>query len=87
MRFPKINEWLDNWAKKRYLANLRKLADADESGTLDYWIDGAVPFNVDAICDDCGRKGAFDFLGDYYCEKCISKDTTTINGERELWGE
>jgi len=27
----------------------------------------------DAICDYCGAKGAFDFMGDYVCPECALK--------------
>jgi len=30
-----------------------------------------VPFDKDAICDGCGAKGAFDFMGDYLCVDCM----------------
>jgi len=33
-----------------------------------------VPFDDDAICDICGHKGAFDFMGDYICESCASEN-------------
>jgi len=29
-----------------------------------------VPFEPNAICDDCGKRGAFDFYGDFLCEDC-----------------
>lgn len=29
-----------------------------------------VPFDPDAVCDDCGATGAYDFMGDYVCSKC-----------------
>jgi len=32
-----------------------------------------VPFNPDAICDECGKKGAYDFMGDYSCQECSEK--------------
>lgn len=32
-----------------------------------------VPFKRDAVCDDCGAKGAFDFMGDYLCPACSEK--------------
>lgn len=32
-------------------------------------------FEIDYIptlkCDRCGAKGAYDFLGDFFCENCI----------------
>ncbi len=31
-----------------------------------------VPFDKSAKCDECGAVGAFDFMGDYYCPKCLS---------------
>jgi len=33
-----------------------------------------VPFDNNAICDGCGQKGAHDFMGDFYCPECASKD-------------
>lgn len=30
------------------------------------------PFDPDAICDVCGCKGAYDFMGDIICSKCCS---------------
>jgi hypothetical protein len=32
-----------------------------------------IPFDENAICDVCGKKGAFDFMGDYLCAECSSK--------------
>lgn len=41
-----------------------------------------VPFDKNAICDACGSKGAFDFMGDYFCSNCArpqpdEKDTVS----------
>ena len=44
----------------------------------------SVPFDPTAICDECGKRGAFDFMGDYYCENCISK---TVDEELKAWRE
>jgi uncharacterized Zn finger protein (UPF0148 family) len=30
-----------------------------------------VPFDPEAICDVCGKPGAFDFMGDCVCPDCI----------------
>jgi len=30
-----------------------------------------VPFDPDAVCDVCGKPGAFDFMGDCVCQECI----------------
>lgn len=32
-----------------------------------------VPFDREAICDECGKIGAYDFMGDYLCSECSSK--------------
>ncbi len=29
-----------------------------------------VPFRKDEVCDECGQKGAFDFMGDLICADC-----------------
>ena len=34
-----------------------------------------VPFDEEEICDECGKKGAYDFMGDCYCPECIKKFT------------
>ena len=34
-----------------------------------------VPFEPDAICDVCGKKGAYDFMGDLLCPDCAKKAT------------
>lgn len=31
-----------------------------------------VPFKADAVCDGCGKTGAFDFMGDYLCSDCAN---------------
>lgn len=36
-------------------------------------MDRDVPFDEDAICDECGVCGAFDFMGDYLCSKCAKE--------------
>ena len=34
-----------------------------------------IPIEPDAICDVCGRVGAYDIMGDYYCDECIKAFT------------
>ncbi len=29
-----------------------------------------VPFDEIAVCDDCDKVGAFDFMGDLLCPEC-----------------
>jgi len=29
-----------------------------------------VPYDKDLKCDNCGKVGAVDFMGDYYCSDC-----------------
>ena len=31
-------------------------------------------FDPDAICDHCGAKGAFDFMGDFLCAECAEDE-------------
>ena len=33
-----------------------------------------VLYDPDEVCDLCGKKGAFDFMGDLICPDCLSKD-------------
>ena len=33
-----------------------------------------IEFEPDLICDICGNKGAYDFMGDCICEKCLKKE-------------
>lgn len=30
-----------------------------------------VPFDPDATCENCGGRGAFDFMGDDICPSCL----------------
>lgn len=32
-----------------------------------------VPFEPEAVCDICGRVGAYDFMGDLLCPACFAK--------------
>jgi uncharacterized Zn ribbon protein len=32
-----------------------------------------IPFEEDAICEECGDRGAYDFMGDYYCAMCLKE--------------
>lgn len=41
-------------------------------------MDRTVPFDEKEICDVCGKKGAFDFMGDYICQECIDKSEKEI---------
>jgi hypothetical protein len=40
------------------------------------------PYDINAICDQCGHKGAYDIMGDFICDKCLtgreSNDEVTI---------
>ena len=37
-----------------------------------------VPYDCDTECDVCGRRGAYDFMGDYLCTDC-ARDV--VNGQ------
>jgi len=32
-----------------------------------------IPFDEELICDSCGKKGAWDLMGDCLCPECVSK--------------
>lgn len=32
-----------------------------------------VEFDPNDVCDGCGAKGAFDFMGDLICQACLDK--------------
>jgi uncharacterized Zn ribbon protein len=32
-----------------------------------------VEYEEDAICDICGKEGAYDFMGDCLCPQCAEK--------------
>jgi len=42
-----------------------------------------VPYDPDEICDICGKKGAFDFMGDLICLDCLQKDKETDDDDEE----
>ena len=46
-----------------------------------------VPFDDDLVCDECGAKGAFDFMGDYYCGPCASQFIEKEEKQDELRNE
>ncbi len=33
-----------------------------------------VPFDKETVCDRCGKKGAYDFMGDCFCPDCLTTD-------------
>lgn len=40
-------------------------------GLLGELMDRSVQFDKELVCDNCGKKGAFDFMGDCYCADCL----------------
>jgi hypothetical protein len=36
-----------------------------------------VPFYKDAPCDECGKIGSFDFMGDHLCMDCAFDSIAT----------
>lgn len=34
-----------------------------------------IPFDPEALCEECGVKGAYDFMGDVLCIHCASPIT------------
>jgi len=37
-----------------------------------------IPFDENEKCDNCGKDGAFDFMGDFICGDCLRPDNKTI---------
>ena len=33
-----------------------------------------IPFNKNEICDVCGQRGVYDFMGDYLCPACAKSE-------------
>jgi hypothetical protein len=33
----------------------------------------SVPWDDEAVCDDCGHRGAYDFMGDFLCFDCLAE--------------
>lgn len=42
-----------------------------------------VSYDPEGVCDICGSKGAHDFMGDLYCNKCFNseQDVYTEDGK------
>ena len=36
-------------------------------------MDRTIQFEEEEFCDECGKKGAFDLMGDYLCHECLRK--------------
>ena len=36
-------------------------------------MDRTIPYDENAICDICGKQGAYDLMGDLVCEECLKK--------------
>lgn len=41
-----------------------------------------VPFDEEETCDICGKKGAYDFMGDYICPECLRKEKVMNKEQR-----
>jgi len=44
-------------------------------------------FEENAICDICGKLGATDFLGDYFCNECFTKEMENVKPFDEVLKE
>ena len=38
-----------------------------------------VPFDPEAVCAACGKKGALDFMGDCFCPECAADVTKPLD--------
>lgn len=43
-----------------------------------------VPWAEDAHCDVCGQLGAYDFMGDYVCGKCLHLGEDPDNSAKNI---
>lgn len=43
-----------------------------------------VPYDPDEICDECGSKGAYDFMGDNICPECFRTHYNPLDSVRLL---
>lgn len=37
-----------------------------------------IPYEPDLVCEECGKRGAFDFMGDALCSKCAFPSQPTV---------
>lgn len=44
-----------------------------------------IPFDNNVACDDCGKIGSYDFMGDYLCTECFVKymESESFDNESE----
>lgn len=42
-----------------------------------------IPFDENAKCDECGKTGAYDFMGDLLCSECFKKYVEKEGPEEE----
>ena len=51
-------------------------------------MDRTYQYIPDAICDACGHMGAFDIMGDYYCQDCVAAgDEGDDDEDADDWNE
>ena len=50
-------------------------------------MDRTYPFDPLERCDECGCLGAFDFMGDCYCAKCLQEFGEDLEDEYDEWLE
>ena len=46
-----------------------------------------IPYFPEVFCDVCGALGAYDVMGDYFCDKCMEdftqEDEQPTDGQKE----
>ncbi len=47
----------------------------------------SIPFDTSEYCDICNIKGAFDYMGDYLCEKCSRAEIDDVIYEDDYLDE
>lgn len=53
-------------------------------------IDRTIPYEPETVCDMCGEKGAFDFMGDFLCPECTQEaldGSESYEAKKERGGE
>ena len=46
-----------------------------------------VPFGANKACDECGKLGAYDFMGDCYCPECVERLVREAGEDEDQYNE
>lgn len=48
-------------------------------------MDRTFPYDKTEKCDTCGEQGAFDMMGDFICEDCLTKESKVMDIKQTLF--